>query len=205
MRFIAIWLGITIIVLGLFSFAMYDRGNPETGWYAILGSIIGLMVSSGIMGIVWWVRTVRAGEITALKTVIFIALLLPLVLIFGEVIRSHLDSRRWDRIRRYQVHTLVMTIETEGYSEEQLYYFRPDGFFGIDNNLIRLARIPLENERELRHFENLFNVVLPEIDFRRYYFFVLPGQEYAGWGISLLQTRDVDLNTINIYQVNVVR
>jgi len=204
MKFVTIGLTITIFILAILSIAMYDSGNPDSALAGLFLFLVGLPISMAAAGVVLWIRLRRDKTVTTFKRVIVFVMLLPLAMLVFIGIRFGLDSMRNERIRRYTVHAHVMTLHVDSYTSEQRYFFRSDGRLGFNYGLLKITRLTLENEQSQQQFEHLFNVALPEVDFKNYFFRVLPGQEYDRWNYTL-QTHNIDPHAINVYKVNRVR
>lgn len=203
-NFITKWLMVTVVILLALSIMIYDAGNPDSALGGLVLFMFGIPISTAVMGIIWWKRLSDENKLKTSNKIRAGVMMFPFALLVFFGIWSGLDSFRWERVRQNTIHTHIMTIEVDDYTLEQRYFLRSDGNLGTNYGLLYITIVTLKNENLQREFENFFSVELPDINFRQYYFLVLPGREYDGCAL-LRTTRRVDPRIINVYQVNIVR
>ena len=113
---------------------------------------------------------------------------------------------RDERISKYTEYNQVMAVEmTDGFTRKQLSYFNVQHDSLIWDMSLRNSTKRITNAAAQHDFETNIGVTLPEIDFKNYYYLVLVGRQKTedvsvGW-----VTEWIDINTIIVYQVNIVR
>ena len=203
-RFFAKWIGVTIIISIVILIAFLDGSNPDNLLGGLLLVVFFFPFSMAIMGLVWWRLLPKQNKSKLPGIIISLILVLPFVLVCVFAVRYSAESRRnAERLQRlvaHTVHTHVLSVEVEDYTDDQIAFLR------IDARALSVGTrtMNIEDEISQQNFHTIFGVQLPKIDFDEYFFRVFPGQAYDGWR-GTIQGRRVDPYTINVYQVNIVR
>ena len=176
--------------------------------FIIMATLV-IPVVISIFGIKWFRSLLDKDMAKLSKRIILVSTMIPAVLVYTFaiyiVVVETRDYLLMNRTIRYTVHTHILSVELDRYTMPQRRFLNPPfGESGTNYSLLIMRRVVIDDEHLQQEFERVFDAELPEINFRQYYFLVLPGQHYDGWR-GALRTRRIDPYIVNVYQVNIVR